>query len=91
MFVLSCFLEGGTQYVFDSTPENSVIMYLESMKADINSKDTYGCSPLHYAAMRGNEVAAKELLSCTGINIEVSQNPSKCPPEENPRCPLEEH
>ena len=42
-----------------------------SAGGNINARDIYGCTPLHFAAMRGNEVATKELLSCKGINIEV--------------------
>ncbi len=60
-----------THGMIESTPENSVIMFLESRGADVNKEDMYGCTPLHFAAMRGNEVATKELLSCKGINIEV--------------------
>ena len=56
---------------FDSTVDNSVILYLVDRGAQVNSADTYGCTPLHFAAMRGNEVATKELLMCKGINIEV--------------------
>ncbi len=57
----------------ESTEDNSVIVYLVSRGANVNIRDIYGCTPLHYAAMRGNEVATKELLSCQGINIEVCQ------------------
>lgn len=49
-----------------------VVRYLISAGADINSQDKYGLTPLHFAAMRGNEVATKELLRFKGIDIEVS-------------------
>ncbi|KAJ8026830.1 Transient receptor potential cation channel subfamily A member 1-like [Holothuria leucospilota] len=49
----------------------SIIFYLESIGADVNSKDIYGLTPLHFAAIRGNDVAALELLHCRGIQIEA--------------------
>ena len=49
----------------------AVILYLSSKGAHVNEKDKYGLSPLHYAAMRGNEEATVELLQCRGIDIEV--------------------
>ena len=52
----------------------SVILYLVKKGADVNVRDKYGLSPLHYAAMRGNEEATKELLSCSGIDLEVIQS-----------------
>lgn len=51
---------------------NSVILYLVKMGARVNEKDKYGLTPLHYAAMRGNTDATKELLSCKGVDIEVT-------------------
>lgn len=49
---------------------DSVIEYLAYKSANVNEKDKYGLSPLHYAAMRGNDDATNELLECAGINIE---------------------
>ena len=41
-------------------------------EAEINARDIYGLTPLHYAAMRGNDVAAQDLLSYMDIlDIEV--------------------
>ena len=56
----------------ESTPDNSVILYLASQGARVNAQDIYGCTPLHFAAMRGNEVATKELISVSNCQIEVS-------------------
>ena len=55
----------------DLSSDNSVILYLVHMGANVNAMDLYGCTPLHYAAIRGNEIATKELLMCKNINIEV--------------------
>ena len=51
--------------------QESVISYLISKGAQVNSVDMYGQTPLHFAAMRGNEVACRDLLSITNVNIEV--------------------
>lgn len=48
-----------------------MILYLASKGARVNETDKYGLTPLHYAAMRGNDDATRELLQCEGINIEV--------------------
>ncbi|ELT91378.1 hypothetical protein CAPTEDRAFT_118528, partial [Capitella teleta] len=48
-----------------------VILYLVHVGAEINARDKYQCTPLHIAAMRGNEVATKELLSCPDIEVEA--------------------
>ena len=51
--------------------QESVITYLISKGAQVNAVDIYGQTPLHFAAMRGNEVACKDLLNIPGVNIEV--------------------
>ena len=58
---------------YESTVDNSVIIYLVSQGANVNVADIYGSTPLHFAAMRGNEVATKELMECRGIDIEVGE------------------
>ena len=52
--------------------QESVISYLISKGAQVNTVDIYGQTPLHFAAMRGNEVACRDLLNIQGVNIEVS-------------------
>ena len=39
---------------------------------NVNVQDKYESTPLHFAAMRGNEVVTRALLDCTGIDITVS-------------------
>lgn len=55
----------------DLAAQSSVIHYLISKRADINDVDTYGQTPLHYACMRGNEVAVRELLTYKHLKLEV--------------------
>jgi ankyrin repeat protein len=50
----------------------SVCNFLIKSNAKINIEDRYGQTPLHYCAMRGNEIVTKELLALPGINFEVS-------------------
>ena len=49
----------------------TMIMYLLSQKANVNARDSYGSTPLHYAVAKGNPDAVKELLLAPGIDIEV--------------------
>ena len=47
-------------------------MFLVQQGADVNIRDNYGMTPLHYAASKGNQTAVKELLQCEGIKVDVS-------------------
>ena len=38
---------------------------------DINIKDNYDCTPLHFAAMRGNEIVTAALIK-EGASVAVS-------------------
>ena len=60
----------------DRKEEESILLYLMSRNADMNARDHYGCTPLHYAAMRGNSIAIMELLSKGTADIEVWQSSS---------------
>ena len=51
--------------------ERSVILYLAGQGADVNARDKYGLTPLHYAGMRGNDDAALDLLQLSNTNLEV--------------------
>ncbi|XP_065649232.1 transient receptor potential cation channel subfamily A member 1 homolog isoform X2 [Hydra vulgaris] len=59
--------------------QNSILMYLIEQKANINSKDFNGSTPLHYAAMRGNAVAVEMLLMQKNINIEATDQSKMTP------------
>ena len=50
----------------------SLITYLVQSQADVNIRDYYGMTPLHYAASKGNLTAVKELLQVEGIKVDVS-------------------
>ncbi|RUS77619.1 hypothetical protein EGW08_014619 [Elysia chlorotica] len=55
--------------------EESIVSYLVKQNANINAVDMYGQTPLHYAAMRGNEVACRDLLNFKNIiNISIGDN-----------------
>lgn len=49
----------------------TMIVFLLSHKANVNARDSYGSTPLHYAVAKGNPDAVNELLTHPGIDIEV--------------------
>ena len=67
---------GINNLAFRNSHENltneSILKYLLQHKANVNAKDSFGSTALHYAAMRGNEMAVQQLLCQHDINIEVT-------------------
>lgn len=59
----------GLQVSGDDSTE-SLIMFLVERGGDVNIRDNYGMTPLHYAASKGNVTAVKELLQCDGIRVD---------------------
>ncbi|KAJ7378358.1 hypothetical protein OS493_023613 [Desmophyllum pertusum] len=57
----------------------TMIMYLLSQKANVNARDGYDSTPLHYAVAKGNPDAVKELLTDPGINIEAKDKTEMTP------------
>ncbi|KAK3859862.1 hypothetical protein Pcinc_034051 [Petrolisthes cinctipes] len=55
----------------ESPNEASVIRILVECGANVNARDIYDQTPLHYAAMRGNDPAARDLLQCDGVMPEA--------------------
>ena len=51
--------------------QDSIILYLLSRRAHVNSRDNYGSTPLHYAASKCNETAVVQLLGDKNIDLEV--------------------
>nr|KAG5711033.1 hypothetical protein BaRGS_013767 [Batillaria attramentaria] len=49
----------------------SVVNYLIAKGADINAEDKYLQTPLHFAAMRGNESACRDLLGHKDVKLEA--------------------
>ena len=52
--------------------KKSIVSYLVSKGADVNDMDSVGLTPLDTAALRGNAMAAAELLRCDEIFKEVT-------------------
>jgi ankyrin repeat protein len=51
--------------------EVSIILYLLARKANVNSRDNFGCTPLHYAASKCNGTAVMQLLTDKNVDLEV--------------------
>ena len=52
--------------------ESLIHFFVNERKGDVSIKDSYGSTPLHYAASKSNVTAIKELLNSDGINVDVS-------------------
>lgn len=55
------------------SPKETMIQYLLSKKVNVNARDSYGSTPLHYAVAKGNIPAVQELLKHPGVDIEVCE------------------
>ncbi|XP_013386790.1 transient receptor potential cation channel subfamily A member 1 homolog, partial [Lingula anatina] len=62
--------EAASDDELDNQP--SVVKYLIERGANVNAQDYYGLTPLHFAAMRGNDRVCRELLSVPDIYIEAA-------------------
>ncbi|XP_069935680.1 transient receptor potential cation channel subfamily A member 1 homolog isoform X4 [Cherax quadricarinatus] len=62
-----------------SISETSVIRILVECGAEVNARDVYDQTPLHYAAMRGNDPAARDLLKCPHIFYEAKDKQKMTP------------
>ncbi len=58
-------------YIRKEAKKESAITILAKAGALLNERDRYGFSPLHYAALRGNELETRQLLMCEGTDVEV--------------------
>ncbi|XP_046573761.1 transient receptor potential cation channel subfamily A member 1 homolog isoform X1 [Haliotis rubra] len=53
---------------------SSCVPKLKENGADFTLQDTYGQTPLHYAAIHGNVVAARDILAFEDVNITESED-----------------
>lgn len=60
-------------------PEDSVVRILVECGAEVNARDIYDQTPLHFAAMRGNDPSARDLLSCPQVDIEAKDKQMMTP------------
>lgn len=62
-----------------SADESLIQFFVNECKGDVNVKDSYGSTPLHYAASKSNVTAIKELLKCDGINVDATDASGSTP------------
>ncbi|KAA0188428.1 hypothetical protein HAZT_HAZT003625 [Hyalella azteca] len=64
---------------FGKPSNDSVVRLLVENGADVNAVDVYDLTPLHYACMRGNDVAIRDLLSYPQVLIEETDKQNMTP------------
>ncbi|KAL7637921.1 UNVERIFIED_CONTAM: hypothetical protein RMT77_011534 [Armadillidium vulgare] len=69
--------EGASDH--DDDESEGVIKVLVENGADVHARDIYGLTPLHYAAMRGHDVAARDLLEFGHVDTEARDKQQMTP------------
>ncbi|ROT68231.1 putative transient receptor potential cation channel subfamily A member 1-like isoform X2 [Penaeus vannamei] len=66
-------------YGVGALSDDSVVRILVECGAEVNSRDIYDQTPLHFAAMRGNDPSARDLLTCPQVDIEAKDKQMMTP------------
>ncbi|PFX34623.1 Ankyrin-1 [Stylophora pistillata] len=62
-----------------SEDESLIHFFVNECDRDVNVKDSYGSTPLHYAASKSSVTAVKELLKCGGIAVDAKDKSGSTP------------